>query len=216
MSPATSDLLKRIGSALILAPIILYIVWLGGWAFWGLVFIAFTLCVYEGLFLSVRTRAPLVVAPLVVIYLASGMTYFVLLREMGTMPVIALLIAVWMTDICAYIAGRTIGGPKLAPNISPNKTWAGLVGGMAGSIAAFFAVSRFTNANEDVMHLLIVGAFIAVVGQIGDLLESLLKRQAGAKDSGLIIPGHGGILDRIDALLLCAPAFVLILRGING
>lgn len=212
----SSDIARRLGSALILAPLTLYVVWEGGWLFWALVLAAFSLCVYEGLFLSMRTRWPLLIAPAVVIYLAGCMTAFVVLREMGPMPVIALLLAVWMTDMCAYGAGRLIGGVKMAPTISPNKTWAGLLGGMIGSIATFIAFAEFTPGHEDVPSLIVIGMIIALVGQIGDLLESFLKRQADAKDSGFLIPGHGGLLDRVDGLLLCSPVFLIALKGMAG
>lgn len=212
----SGDLLKRIASTLILAPIVLYVVWLGGWPFWGLVLIAFSICVYEGLSLSMRTRWPLLFAPITVLYLATSITSFVLVRDLGPMPVFALLIAVWMTDICAYGAGRLIGGPKMAPTVSPNKTWAGLLGGMAGAVATFIIFAHFTSGYENITNLIVLGIIIALVGQIGDLMESFLKRQAGAKDSGNLIPGHGGLLDRIDGLLLCAPIFLVSLKGLAG
>lgn len=212
----SSDLLKRIISALILAPVVLYIVWIGGWAFWALILFIFAMCVYEGLFLAVRTQWPLVLAPVVVMYLATAITSFILLRELGPMPVFALLLAIWATDIAAYAAGRLIGGPKLAPTVSPNKTWSGLAGGMLGSMLVFLAFARITPGHEDVMTLIVIGLIIGLVGQIGDLLESFLKRQAQTKDSGFLIPGHGGLLDRIDGLLLAAPVFLLALEGIRG
>lgn len=207
---------KRFASAVILAPAVLYVVWLGGWPFWALVLIAFSIAVYEGLSLSLRTDWPLISSPFVVIYLAAAMTSFVLLREMGPMPVFALLLAIWATDIGAYAAGRMIGGPKMAPGISPNKTWAGLFGGIVASSVIFFGFAYFTPAQESILGLFAMGAVIAAVGQLGDLMESFLKRKASAKDSGNIIPGHGGLLDRIDGLLLAAPVFLLALKGIAG
>lgn len=212
----TPELCKRIASAAVLAPLVLWVVWMGGWPFWGLVLAAFAFSVYEGLSLAMRTRWSMLVAPVVVVYLAVAMTAFVLLRDKGPIPVMALLLAVWMTDVGAYAAGRLIGGPKMAPTISPNKTWAGLIGGIMGSMAAFYAVSLFTPGHENAVTLVAFGAVIAVVGQLGDLMESLLKRQAQAKDSGSVIPGHGGVLDRIDSLLLAAPVFLLALNGVSG
>lgn len=215
MNPS-SDFIKRIASALVLAPVVLYVVWVGGWPFWALVLIAFSIAVYEGLSLAMRTKWVILAAPLVVAYLALAVTSFVLLREMGPLHVFALLFAIWATDIGGYAAGRTIGGPKMAPTISPNKTWAGLIGGIIASIAVFVIFAQFTLAKEDVLSLFVIGAVIAVVGQIGDLMESFLKRQAGAKDSGNLIPGHGGLLDRIDGLLLAAPVFLMALKGMAG
>ncbi|WP_443025481.1 phosphatidate cytidylyltransferase [Sphingomonas sp. PB4P5] len=118
------------------------------------------------------------------------------------------LALVWACDIGAYFAGRTIGGPKLAPAISPNKTWAGLGGGViaAGLFGALLHVQfglpwRMTLATP----------LLAVVAQAGDLYESWLKRRAGVKDSGNILPGHGGVLDRLDGLVPVAPLAALLL-----
>lgn len=213
MATGAHPLLKRIGSALVLAPLVLFAVWEGMWFFWVMVLSAFAICLQESLFLSVRTRWPLVFAIGTVVYLTAAITSFVLLREMGPMPVFALLFAVWLTDIGGYAAGRTIGGPKLAPTISPNKTWAGLMGGILGSVISFAGFTFLTPGHEAWLSVIVIGIVIAIVSQIGDLVESFLKRQANAKDSGAIIPGHGGLLDRIDGLLLAAPVFLILLQG---
>jgi phosphatidate cytidylyltransferase len=116
----------------------------------------------------------------------------------------------WATDIFAYFAGRAIGGPKLAPKISPNKTWAGLIGGMIGAgiagwlLAAWFEMEPF---------FLWMGAPMGLVAQLGDLYESWEKRRAGVKDSGALLPGHGGVLDRLDGLLAVAIATTLLLMA---
>ena len=110
------------------------------------------------------------------------------------------MVVTWATDIGAYAAGRAIGGPKLAPAISPNKTWAGLAGGVAA--AALFG---WLIASTEILALgqpfVLLGGLMAVLAQAGDLYESWEKRRAGVKDSGAILPGHGGVLDRIDGLL---------------
>jgi phosphatidate cytidylyltransferase len=116
----------------------------------------------------------------------------------------------WATDICAYFAGRTIGGPKLAPRISPNKTWAGLVGGMAGA-ALFGAAVAFWFEMEP--FFLWSGAAMGAIAQAGDLYESWEKRRAGVKDSGRLLPGHGGVLDRLDGLLAVSLATALALMA---
>ncbi len=120
---------------------------------------------------------------------------------------------VWATDIGAYALGRTIGGPKLAPRISPNKTWAGLLGGMACAAAVGAAgtgLAAFTIPGAPGMAVLAaLGAALAVVAQIGDLFESAVKRRVGAKDSSRLIPGHGGVLDRVDGVLTAVPAAYL-------
>ena len=123
----------------------------------------------------------------------------------GMQHVIWLLMVIWATDICAYLVGRTVGGPKLAPRISPGKTWSGLLGGVAGaSLLGGFAAQAL---GAGYWFAAAVGGCLAVIGQVGDLFESALKRRAGVKDSGHLIPGHGGLLDRIDGLVFAAPVF---------
>lgn len=114
---------------------------------------------------------------------------------------------VWATDIGAFFAGRTIGGPKLAPAISPNKTWAGLIGGVIA--AALFGWALATWAGL-AWPLAAASPALAVLAQIGDLYESTLKRRAGVKDSGNVLPGHGGVLDRLDGLVPVAPVAALL------
>jgi len=120
------------------------------------------------------------------------------------------LLVVILTDTGAYFAGRAIGGPKLSPRLSPNKTWAGLVGGMiaAGIGGAIVAVVFRLPA-----PLLWLGAPLAVAAQAGDLYESALKRAAGVKDSGRLLPGHGGVLDRIDGLVPVATIMGALVAG---
>jgi phosphatidate cytidylyltransferase len=124
------------------------------------------------------------------------------------------MLVVWSTDIFAYFAGRSIGGPKLAPRISPNKTWAGLGGGMLGAaVVGGIAAWQFDLGSL----FLFAGAPMGLLAQLGDLYESKVKRRLGVKDSGSIIPGHGGVLDRLDGLLPVALAtlflLILVLRG---
>lgn len=113
---------------------------------------------------------------------------------------------VWVCDSGAYFAGRAIGGPKLAPTISPNKTWAGLIGGLIAAVA--FSAAFFWLAPGLAIDgwLVVVSPLVAISSQLGDLYESHLKRVAGVKDSGNLLPGHGGILDRLDGLVFAAPA----------
>ena len=118
---------------------------------------------------------------------------------------------IWASDIGGYAFGRTIGGPKLAPAISPNKTWAGLAGAIASAIVAGVAIGYvFTGVIDSALILL--SAALAALAQAGDLFISRVKRQFGAKDTGTIIPGHGGVLDRIDGLLLAAPLTAAMTR----
>lgn len=142
-------------------------------------------------------------------YIFLPLSALLLLRNAtdGQFVIIWLLLVVWATDIGAYAAGLTIGGPKLAPSISPKKTWAGLVGGMvsAGLVAAFAGV--WLGAVASFVALFLSGMALAVVAQMGDLFESYFKRRFDVKDSSNLIPGHGGFLDRVDGLL--AAAFAL-------
>jgi phosphatidate cytidylyltransferase len=118
----------------------------------------------------------------------------------------------WGTDIFAYFAGRAIGGPKLAPRVSPNKTWAGLAGGMVGAGLAGWGVGWLFDLGAPFEW---IGAPMAIVAQAGDLYESWVKRRCGVKDSGTLLPGHGGVLDRLDGLLAVALAtFLIVVAGL--
>lgn len=116
------------------------------------------------------------------------------------------LALVWATDIGAYFAGRSIGGPKLAPRISPSKTWSGLGGGVLAALVTGFLLHRFA---ELPIQLAAASGVLAVAAQLGDLLESAMKRRAGVKDSGTLLPGHGGVLDRLDGVVAVAPLAAL-------
>ncbi len=117
---------------------------------------------------------------------------------------------VWATDIGAFFVGRTVKGPRLAPGISPNKTWSGFVGGLAfAALAAIGLMASAVDASRPV-QVVEIALGLSLLGQCGDLFESAIKRRYGVKDSGNLIPGHGGMLDRIDALLVVAPAFALL------
>jgi phosphatidate cytidylyltransferase len=154
------------------------------------------------------------------LYAGSALFAAILLRadsEMGFAALVFLLLVVWATDIGGYFAGRGIGGPKLWPRVSPNKTWAGAVGGFLGSlvIAAGFAIAGVGRT----VPLLVLAGVLSVAGQLGDLLESAVKRRFGVKDSSHIIPGHGGLLDRLDSLvavLAVAAVFGLVRHGAGG
>ncbi len=124
------------------------------------------------------------------------------------LTVIWLFFAVWAMDVGGYFAGKGIGGPKLAPKLSPKKTWAGLVGGMVLAAIVSVVISIAFGLGSPIWMAL-AGALVAVVAQLGDLYESAVKRALNAKDSGNLIPGHGGILDRVDGLVFAAPAVAL-------
>ena len=154
------------------------------------------------------------------VYAGSALFAAILLRadqEMGFVALIFVLLVVWATDIGGYFFGRGIGGPKLWPCVSPKKTWAGAVGGLAGSlvVAAGFAAAGIGR----MVPLLVLGGVFSVAGQLGDLFESAVKRQFGVKDSSHIIPGHGGLMDRLDSLvavLVLAAIFGFVRHGADG
>jgi phosphatidate cytidylyltransferase len=180
-----------------------------------------------GAFLSLSLDGPGTIAVIAVITLASvvlavlqkrklglwvlaGVPYvglpamaFVILRgesQSGMFTIMWLFAVVWAADICAYFAGRLIGGPKLAPRISPKKTWAGLWGAILGGILIGIAAA-YAAGLPNLLIAAVLGGVLAIVEQLGDLFESALKRHYGVKDSGRLIPGHGGILDRVDGLV---------------
>lgn len=140
------------------------------------------------------------------------------LPDIGFTIVLWAIAAVVAVDTGAYLAGKSIGGPKLAPQLSPNKTWAGLIGGMLASAVVTIAFRYYllpeaggpTGGLVNVATMAVIGAGVAVVAQAGDLAESAVKRYFGAKDSGQIIPGHGGILDRVDGHIAVMPVLALI------
>ena len=135
-------------------------------------------------------------------------------EPLGLALVAWLISAVVATDIGAYIAGKRIGGVRLAPRISPNKTWAGLIGGMLASAGVGW-ISGIVITEAEPMVLTGLGALVAIIAQIGDLLESLLKRKFGVKDSGGLIPGHGGVLDRLDGhlIVILVASIVVLVSG---
>jgi phosphatidate cytidylyltransferase len=147
-----------------------------------------------------------------VLYAGAAFLGPALLRRDGQFgwPAFLFLAAtVWMTDICAYGVGRSVGGPLLWPQVSPNKTWAGAIGGLAGGVAGGIAVAYASGVGK----LGLVGAVALVLSafaQAGDLLESAIKRRFGAKDTSGLIPGHGGLMDRLDGFLIAALAALLI------
>ena len=127
----------------------------------------------------------------------------------GVAAIVLVMLMVWAADTLAYFAGRIIGGPKLAPRISPKKTWAGMGGAMVGSAVAALGVGMALGV-PGLWLLLIVAALLAVVEQGGDLFKSAMKRRYGVKDSGRLIPGHGGVIDRVDGLVAVATVAALI------
>lgn len=169
----------------------------------------FTLGLLAGaaFFVVIVTRRPQLAGG--VVYCGLPVLALVVLRreEAGLVLALWAMSLVWATDIGGYVAGRAIGGPKLAPRISPSKTWAGLLGGVA--LAAALGATLHAQAGLP-LRLAAATPLLAILAQLGDLYESTLKRRAGVKDSGRILPGHGGVLDRLDGVVPVAPVAALL------
>jgi len=154
------------------------------------------------------------------LYAAAAQTASILVRfdaAKGFVALMFVLLVVWVTDSGGYFAGRGIGGPKLWPRVSPKKTWAGAIGGFAAGliVAACFAALDLGRTGP----LLLLGGMLSIVSQLGDLFESAVKRRFGVKDSSHVIPGHGGLLDRLDgfvAAIVVAAIFGLLRAGVDG
>ena len=164
--------------------------------------------------ITVACRRPLAEALSSVSVSAAGLVFVVLpfsavvrldgVDFLGPKLLLFILVLVWIGDTVAFIVGRSIGRRKMAPHLSPNKTWEGAVANFLGALLLSAVFGYWMKIQP--AHMLAMGAIGNVAGQIGDLFESAWKRSAGVKDSGTLLPGHGGILDRIDALILAAPA----------
>jgi phosphatidate cytidylyltransferase len=194
---AISPARTRLAQFTLVAPLAIMSPWAAGPDFFAL-----GLLIGAAFFIVIVTQRP----PLALGMLYCGLPVLSLLlirrQDEGLVYAFWTMALVWVTDIGAYFAGRAIGGAKLAPAISPNKTWAGLIGGMV--LAASFGILMHF-AYGLALRLTLASPLLAIVAQAGDLYESWLKRRAGVKDSGNLLPGHGGVLDRIDGLVPVAP-----------
>ena len=261
-----SELVLRILSALVLAPLAIGVAYLGGWSFavfWGIaalavlwewtslvvgtdrrsilmtggaavllsVVLAGTLAEATVGMHAVRVLAAVTVLTMGMLaaaalaprkqraWVVAGIPYAGLLgispivlrsdEQYGFVAIILLFAIVWATDIVAYFVGRALGGPKLVPQFSPKKTWSGAIGGTTAAIVAAMAVGVAT----DVLNLLALGLLalvLSIASQCGDLFESAVKRRFGAKDSSQLIPGHGGLMDRLDGFVMAAALAVMV------
>jgi phosphatidate cytidylyltransferase len=209
------DLLLRLLSAAILGPLLLAAIWLG----------------FPWIDLVAALAAPLMVSEwvrltrnrpfwriLAILYALAAVVALLWLRHQPTLgreTIIWIVLCIWATDTGAYVVGRAAGGAKLAPRISPSKTWSGLIGGMAWAAVASAAIGLAFGLGST-FSLAAIGAVLAIVAQLGDLAESALKRSAGVKDSGGLIPGHGGLLDRVDGLVAVLVAVALMRLTVGG
>ena len=213
-----SNLTQRIFTGVIAGAAALTLTLYDPLTFLALLLVATILCVREWLHIGKHiypqsNKSRLVFAALFVPYVMPCILCLAWLRcwpEEGNYLVLGVFALVWTTDIAAYACGRIIGGPKIAPRISPSKTWAGLIGAMLAT-AGMAALLAQNMASLPLPVSLISGAILAIVAQAGDFFESWLKRRAGLKDSGNLLPGHGGILDRIDGMIPAVPLYTAII-----
>jgi phosphatidate cytidylyltransferase len=206
------NLLKRVVSALILAPLVVYIGYLGGVPFMVLFYLIGLVVVYEWMTMAQKIGEMPQAFVMSIVYAGLFVKCAIMLRmspEYGLAALLWLTLIVWGTDCGAYFAGRAIGGPKLAPRYSPNKTWSGAIGGaIVGTLAACYAMTFFKIPVTS--SLIAVSLVTSAFSQMGDIFESSLKRRYGVKDSSNLIPGHGGVMDRMDGFLIAVIiAFVI-------
>lgn len=244
-----SNVLLRVVSALVLAPVAIGAAWIGGLpfaVFWGVAafgvwwewstlvavsaarLVMFTGVGALGLALALSATGRYFAAVIVIAlgaaatnvvapagrgaWVGAGMLYAgsllvapLILRHQaawGFIAIIFLFGVVWTTDIVAYFVGRAVGGPKLWPSVSPNKTWSGAIAGACGAVIVALLVAYGVGTN--LWHLALVGLVLSIVAQAGDLFESSIKRRFGAKDASQLIPGHGGLMDRLDGFIVAA------------
>ncbi len=225
-----SDLGIRTISGVAMMSVAIVAIWLGGYAFMALVVLVGLGVLWEfaklvlGFVETKSARALWLLGGLSYVGLACFTLLIFSTPFFGMTPAILLIAGVIGTDVGAYFAGRTFGGPKIAPKISPSKTWSGLFGGMIGAgllmiaIQALIYWGRLDQRDHSDIYLaysskrlVLTGAALAVVAQAGDFFESWMKRRAGVKDSGRLIPGHGGLFDRTDGLIAVAFAAGVII-----
>jgi phosphatidate cytidylyltransferase len=199
-----SDLGVRTASGIAILALAAGAIWLGGWpfrVFVGLIAIGLLAEWIRLVRAFAATMGSLMIWTFAgLLYVGTATASLLFLRDIGAVSILLAFVGIVVaTDTGAYFSGRAIGGPKIAPSISPSKTWAGLGGGM---LAASAFLAAYGNSTGNLRWWLpIAGAALAVVAQSGDFFESWMKRRAGVKDSGTLIPGHGGLFDRLDGLL---------------
>ncbi len=205
-APAAAIMISTVLSAVLAAAFAAF-----DWAF-GFVIVAATTMMLAGL-----AERPLVWLGAGIFYVGLPCLALLWLRALsilGLETILWVLVLVWAVDVAAYFTGRAIGGPKLAPLISPSKTWAGVGGGVAAAAVVGLAAASLTGAK--LLPLAVVSAGLAIVEQAGDLMESAVKRHFHVKDAGHLIPGHGGLMDRVDGLVTTLLAVAAITAAAGG
>ncbi|MFZ0844873.1 MAG: phosphatidate cytidylyltransferase [Pseudolabrys sp.] len=205
-----SNLVLRIVSAAVLAPAAVIAAYFGGWLFAAFWCAAALAVLWE--WTKLVEGAGWILAG--IFYVGVMVAAPVILRhdpDFGLLAILLLFAVVWTTDIAGYFAGRAIGGPKLMPAISPKKTWSGAIAGAIGAMIVAVLVARIFGA-FDTFAIGAIALVLSICSQAGDLLESWIKRKFGAKDASQLIPGHGGVMDRLDGFW--AAAFVACIIGL--
>lgn len=203
------ELLRRILSAVILGGVAIWLTIYSPLSFYALLLVVAMLMYAE--WLELTQDFPLLNRFGGLIYVGVPVWSMIALRGVdGPYYILSLFALVWATDIAAYFGGKRYGKLRLAPNISPYKTWEGLGFGMIASGIIGLLIALVMPFPTSPLQGLVIGMLIAIISQIGDLFESWLKRRAGVKNSGSLIPGHGGILDRVDGLIFAAPVYAIL------
>lgn len=206
----SNEMQKRVMSALVMIPLALFFIYFSFSLFVLLVLVATIGMVYEWEDITKKAKDRKYWRLLGLAYVLAPSFSFIVIRNMpnGADIILWVLMVTWATDTAAYFVGCNLKGPKLAPKISPNKTWSGLIGGICASMLIGLIASLMFQ--ETALFFIAFSGVLAVMAQMGDLIESKVKRNFGIKDSGNLIPGHGGIMDRLDGLTLTAPFVMLI------
>lgn len=213
------DLFIRILTSLVLGPTVLLFAYEGGTPLTFLVLIVATLMSFEWNRLTAKSgssKYPALWKILGTLYVSVPCTAVLFISEQnhGNKILIWLLLTVWAADTSAFFCGKLIGGPKLAPKISPNKTWSGFLCSVAFSYFVGLKATEYLYPKHDYM-LIALTVTLTIYAQIGDLVESWVKRRFSSKDSGRVLPGHGGILDRVDGIVLTAPKVAFVVYYYN-
>ena len=207
------NLLLRIVSALLLIPVVIYIIYSGIEIFYAaVIFISILMAVEWRSIIRKQKTKRIIWQSGAVLYICVFAISLLWIRynENNGNILLWFFVTVWLADTGGFIFGKIIGGPKLIPKISPSKTWAGLVGLILASLMSGIIFFHYLGV-KDFYSFVGTTVLLGVISQLGDWLESWIKRKAGIKDSGKLLPGHGGILDRVDSLVLSAPFLMLLL-----
>ena len=212
MNLKDNNLIVRSLSVLLLVPIVIYIILDGTVIFHASIGLISALMIIEWhrMIKNLENKFKWIAIALIYIFLFALSLVWIRQQEAGKFLLLWLVITTWLADTGAFISGKVIGGAKLAPKISPQKTWAGFIGAMVFSGFSGIIFSKCMNV-DNIYRFVTVTVGLGILAQLGDLSESWVKRKAGIKNSGRIIPGHGGILDRVDSLMMSSVSLALFL-----